>query len=60
MPKFLVHVSENIEHLYEIEADSAEEAENIYYSYNDDELTTNDLDGNHSWDSPWEIEEVKE
>ncbi len=60
MPKYAVYVTENINHMYVIEAESAEEAEEIFYSFDDDQLITEDLDGQVGWDKPYEVELVKE
>jgi hypothetical protein len=46
--------------MYVIEAESAEEAENIYHSYDDDQLKSEDCDGSVGWDSPWEVVEYSE
>lgn len=57
MKKFLIRVTESINHDYEIQAETEEEALSIYYSYNDEQLKELDLDGQSEWDShPWEIE----
>lgn len=59
MKKFLVRVTEAINHDYEIEAESAEEAVNIYHRFTNEELKEKDLDGQSEWDShPWEVEEI--
>lgn len=60
MPKYAVYVTENVNHMYVIEAESAEEAEEIFYSYDDDQLITEDSDGQVGWDRPWEIELIDE
>jgi hypothetical protein len=60
MPKYAVYVTENVNHMYVIEAESAEEAEEIFYSFDDDQLITEDLDGQVGWDKPYEVELVKE
>lgn len=59
MKKFLVRVTESINHDYEIEAEDAESALEIYYSYTDAQLKSRDLDGQSDWDRPWEVEEIK-
>jgi hypothetical protein len=57
MKKFVIRVTESINHDYEIQAETEEEALSIYYSYNDEQLKELDLDGQSEWDShPWEIE----
>lgn len=59
MKKYLVRVTESINHDYEIEAEDADAALEIYYSYTDAQLKSRDLDGQSDWDRPWEVEEVK-
>jgi hypothetical protein len=57
MKKFVIRVTESINHDYEIQAETEEEALSIYYSYNDEQLKELDLDGQSDWDShPWDIE----
>ena len=58
--QYAVYVTENVSHMYVIEAESAEEAENIYNSYDDDQLKSEDSDGSVGWDRPWEIVEYDE
>lgn len=60
MKQYAVYVTENVNHTYIIEAESEEQAEEIYYSYNDDQLKSEDSDGSVGWDSPWEITEITE
>jgi hypothetical protein len=55
--KYTIEVTETVNHSYEVEAGSEEEALEIYYSYDDDQLKTLDQDGSISWDSPWEVKE---
>ena len=58
MKKYLIRVTESINHDYSIEAESQEQALAIYYSYNNDQLKELDLDGQAEWDThPWDIEE---
>lgn len=57
---YKVRVTETVDHSYLIEANDAEEAVDKFYSYTDEELKSLDLDGNISWDSPWEVEEMKD
>lgn len=59
MKKFLVRVTESVNHDYEIEAESEDEALAIYHSYNAEQLKELDLDGVGEWDAhPWEVEEL--
>ena len=58
MKKFTIRVTESINHDYEIEAETEEEALSIYYSFDNDQLKSLDLDGQSECDShPWEITE---
>ena len=60
MPKYAIYVSETVNHMYVVEANSAEEAEAVYYSYDDDQLKSEDSDGSVGWDSPWEVALLEE
>jgi hypothetical protein len=60
MKKYLLQVSSGVNHAYEIEAESEEQAINIFYSYDNDQLVALDIDGQSSWDSPWDVEEIIE
>ena len=55
MTKYIVSVEEVISHSYEIEANSAEQAAEIYDSYDDDQLKDLDQDGLVTWGKPWDI-----
>lgn len=58
MKKFLVRVTESINHDYEIEAETKEEAVEIYHGYTNAQLKSRDLDGQSEWDAhPWTVEE---
>jgi hypothetical protein len=57
MKTWIVRVTETRDHEYEIDAETAEEALKIYDEYGDDQLKELDIDGNVSWDSPWDIDE---
>lgn len=60
MTKYLVRVTEMVNHDYMIEASSKDEALRIYYSYGENELAELDLDGGGSWDAhPWDVEEME-
>lgn len=57
--KFLVRVTEYIDHAYEIEAEDKDSALEIYYSYNDSQLAELDKGGrDSSYDTPWDVEEL--
>lgn len=59
MKRFLVQVTESINHSYEIEAETEEEAVNIYHSYNNVQLKVRDLDGQADWDAhPWTVDDI--
>lgn len=60
MKKFIISVSEDISHQYEIEAEDKESALKAYDKFNDDDLKTKDLDGSRNWDIPWDVSEVEE
>jgi len=57
--KYLVRVTETINHDYEIEAESEEEATNVYHNYTMEQLKELDQDGQSSWDAyPWDVEVI--
>ena len=59
MAKYLVQVTESVNHQYEIEADSEEEALEKYHNLTNDELTSRDLDGQSDWEPhPWDVSEL--
>lgn len=60
MKKFMVRVTESINHDYIVEAENEEEAVEAYYRFNNDELKTKDVDGDSSWDRPWDVYEIEE
>lgn len=60
MKKFIISVSEDISHQYEVEAEDRESALEAYDKFNDEDLKTKDLDGSHNWDIPWDVSEVEE
>jgi hypothetical protein len=55
---YAVRVSETIDHMYIIHAYSKDDALFQFASLTDEELKKQDVDGNSSWDSPWNIEEI--
>jgi hypothetical protein len=59
MKKFIVSVTEDISHSYEIMAESKEAALEAYDKLTHDELLKLDLDGSHNWDVPWDVEELE-
>jgi hypothetical protein len=59
--KYLFRVTESINHDYMIEAETEEEAMNIYHNYTMEQLQELDLDGQSSWDSyPWDVEKLQD
>ena len=57
--KYLVRVTETINHDYEIEATSEQDAIDIFHSYEEHHLKERDLDGQSSWDTfPWDVVEI--
>ena len=60
MKKFMVRVTESINHDYIVEAENEDEAVEAYYRFNNDELKTKDVDGDSSWDRPWDVYEIEE
>ena len=60
MKKYIVKVTESINHSYEFEAENEEEALLAYERLTDMQLKSRDLDGDSSWDRPWDVYEVTE
>ena len=59
MKKFMVRVTESINHDYLVEAENEDEAVEAYYRLSAEELKTNDLDGESDWDKPWDVVEYE-
>lgn len=59
MKKYMVQVTESINHCYLIEADDPDDALEKYYGLSDDDLTALDLDGGSEWEKPWDVAEVE-
>lgn len=57
MARYLVQVTESVNHSYLIEADSRDDALSIYDSYTSEQLVELDTDGDSCWDSPWDVAE---
>jgi hypothetical protein len=60
MKRYIVQVTESINHSYEFEAENEEEALLAYERLTDMQLKSRDLDGDSSWDRPWDVYEVTE
>lgn len=58
MARYLIRVTESINHDYLIEADSRDDALSIYASYTSEQLVELDTDGDSCWNSPWDVEEL--
>ena len=59
MKKFMVRVTESVNHDYLVEAENEDEAVEAYYRLSAEELKTNDLDGESDWDKPWDVVEYE-
>lgn len=59
MKRWLVRVTESINHDYVVEAETREEALAVYENFDWRELSAKDIDGDSSWDSPWDVEEYE-
>ena len=59
MKKFMVRVTESVNHDYLVEAENEDEAVEAYYRLSAEELKTNDLDGESDWDKPWDVAEYE-
>jgi hypothetical protein len=60
MKKYVVQVTESINHQYEFEVETEEQALEAYERLTDAQLKTRDTDGDSSWDRPWDVYEVTE
>jgi hypothetical protein len=60
MKRYIVQVTESINHSYEFEAENEEEALIAYDRLTEAQLKTRDLDGDSGWDRPWDVYEVTE
>jgi hypothetical protein len=60
MKKYVVQVTESINHQYEFEAENEEEALLAYDRLTEPQLKTRDIDGDTCWDRPWDVYEVTE
>jgi hypothetical protein len=57
MKKYIIRVTETINHEYEVEAESHDAALAAFDRFDDDDLKDKDLDGSTGWDTPWDVEE---
>jgi hypothetical protein len=58
MKKYIIQVTESINHQYEVEAEDEDGALEAYDRLTDAQLKTRDLDGDSGWDRPWDVTEV--
>ena len=60
MKKYIVQVTESINHQYEFEVETEQEALDAYERLTEAQLKSRDLDGDSGWDKPWDVYEVTE
>jgi hypothetical protein len=58
MKKYIIQVTESVNHQYEVEAEDEDGALDAYDRLTDAQLKTRDLDGDSGWDRPWDVTEV--
>ncbi len=58
MKKYIIQVTESVNHQYEVEAEDEDGALEAYDRLTDAQLKTRDLDGDSGWDRPWDVTEV--
>lgn len=58
MKKYIVQVTESINHQYEIEAENEDDALDAYDRLTEMQLKSRDIDGDSGWDRPWDVSEV--
>jgi hypothetical protein len=60
MKRYIVQVTESINHSYEFEAENEQDALDAYDRLTEAQLKTRDLDGDSGWDRPWDVYEITE
>ena len=58
MKKYIIQVTESVNHQYEVEAEDEDSALEAYDRLTETHLKTRDLDGDSGWDRPWDVTEV--
>jgi hypothetical protein len=58
MKKYIVQVTESINHQYEVEAEDYDGALDAYDRLTEAQLKTLDTDGDSGWDRPWDVYEA--
>jgi hypothetical protein len=60
MKRYIVQVTESINHSYEFEVETEQDALDAYDRLTEAQLKSRDLDGSSGWDKPWDVYEVTE
>jgi hypothetical protein len=60
MKRYIVQVTESINHSYEFEVETEQDALDAYDRLTEAQLKSRDLDGDSGWDRPWDVYEVTE
>jgi hypothetical protein len=60
MKRYMVQVTESINHSYEFEAETEQDALDAYDRLTEAQLKSRDLDGDSGWDRPWDVYEIEE
>lgn len=58
MKKYIVQVTESINHQYEVEAENEDGALDAYDRLTEAQLKSRDIDGDSGWDRPWDVSEA--
>ena len=58
MKKYIVQVTESINHQYEVEAENEDGALDAYDHLTEAQLKSRDIDGDSGWDRPWDVSEA--
>ena len=58
MKKYIVQVTESINHQYEVEAENEDGALDAYDRLTGAQLKSRDIDGDSGWDRPWDVSEA--
>ena len=58
MKKYIVQVTESINHQYEVEAENEDGALDAYDRLTESQLKSRDIDGDSGWDRPWDVSEA--
>ena len=58
MKKYIVQVTESINHQYMVEAENEDGALDAYDRLTEAQLKSRDIDGDSGWDRPWDVSEA--